>query len=59
VLSAASVSQSQIKNFIQNELHGIAGHRTSGNAKDFKSPLVIVYFNVDFVKDVKGNSRRN
>jgi len=56
VLSAASVSQSQMKNFIQNELHGIVGHRTSGNAKDFKSPLVIVYFNVDFAKDVKGTN---
>ena len=43
-----------MKTFIQNDLHGIVGHRTAGNAKDFKSPLVVVYFALDFVKDVKG-----
>ena len=54
VLSGASMLQSQIKNFIQNEIHGICGHRTSSNSKDFKNPLVVVYYSVDFVKDVKG-----
>jgi len=51
-----AASSNAIKSFIQNELHGIAGHRTTGNAQDFKSPLVVVYFNVDYVKDVKGSN---
>jgi protein disulfide-isomerase A3 len=45
-----------IKNFIQKEIHGLVGHRTSGNAKDFKNPLVVVYYNVDYVRDVKGSN---
>jgi protein disulfide isomerase family A protein 3 len=57
VLSLSDKStQNQIKQFIQEEMHGICGHRTSGNAKDFKSPLVVVYYNVDYVKDIKGTN---
>ena len=34
---------------------GMAGHRTGGNAWQFdKKPLVVVYYNVDYVKDPKG-----
>ncbi len=36
--------------------HGVAGHRTAGNAQDFRNPLVVVYFNVDYVRDVKGSN---
>ena len=56
VLSGATISQTQMKNFIQNELHGIVGHRTNSNSKDFKTPLVVVYYGIDFVKDSKGLS---
>ena len=51
---SGTLSQSTIEKFIQDELHGIVGYRTSANAKDFKSPIVIVYYNIDFVKDLKG-----
>jgi len=51
-----SEKSSDIKRFIQTELHGIVGHRTMGNAQDFKNPLVVVYFNVDYVKDAKGSN---
>ena len=51
-----SASADKLKSFIQSEIHGICGHRTAGNAQDFKKPLVIVYYNVDFVKDVKGSN---
>ena len=53
---SGSASTDKIKSFIQSEVHGICGHRTSGNAKEFKKPLVVVYYNVDFVKDVKGSN---
>jgi len=53
---SGSPSSSGIKSFIQTDLHGVAGHRTAGNAQDFRNPLVVVYFNVDYVRDVKGSN---
>lgn len=47
---------STLKAFIESELHGIVGHRTPGNAADFRAPLVTVLYNVDYVKDVKGSN---
>lgn len=45
----------QIRKFIQDELHGLVGQRTQANMKEFdKRPLIVVYFNCDFVKDIKG-----
>lgn len=34
----------------------MVGHRTQGNVQDFKRPLVVVLYNVDYVKDVKGSN---
>lgn len=34
--------------------HGLVGHRTSENAEDFKTPLIVAYYNVDYVKNPKG-----
>ena len=53
---SGSESQSKIKSFIEKEIHGLVGHRTSSNSEDFKDPLVVVSFNVDYVKDVKGTN---
>ena len=36
--------------------HGLAGHRTSSNGEQFKKPLVVVYYDVDYVKNVKGTN---
>jgi protein disulfide isomerase family A protein 3 len=47
---------SKLKSFIESELHGLVGHRTAANADEFKAPLVVVYYNVDYVKDVKGSN---
>jgi len=47
---------SNLKSFIESELHGLAGHRTAANADEFKAPLVVVYYNLDYVKDVKGSN---
>ncbi|CAF0794506.1 unnamed protein product [Brachionus calyciflorus] len=49
-------SSVQIRQFIKDELHGLVGHRTPSNSGDFKRPLVVVLFNVDYVKDVKGSN---
>jgi len=53
---SGDATANKIKSFIQNEIHGIVGHRTLGNAQDFKSPLVVVNFNVDYTRDAKGSN---
>lgn len=34
----------------------MCGHRTSDNAQSFEKPLIVVYYNVDYVKDLKGTN---
>lgn len=34
----------------------MVGHRTQDNAQDFSSPLVVAYYNVDYVKNPKGTN---
>ncbi len=53
---SGSAKLSELKKFVQTELHGIVGHRTAANAQDFKKPLVVVVYNVDYVRDPKGSN---
>jgi protein disulfide isomerase family A protein 3 len=47
----------KIKKFLIGEMHGLAGVRSHDNTWQFdKKPLVVVYFNVDYVKDPKGTN---
>lgn len=47
----------KIKNFLVHETNGLAGVRTQGNLFQFvQRPLVVVYYNVDYVKDPKGSN---
>lgn len=51
-----SDSQS-LKTFISKNVFGLCGHRTTGNGGEFSSkPLVVVYYDVDYVKNVKGTN---
>lgn len=36
--------------------HGLVGHRTVDNSAQFKQPLVVAYFGVDYVKNTKGTN---
>lgn len=47
---------SGLKSFVESELHGLVGHRTVSNVKRFPGPLVVVNYNVDYVRDVKGTN---
>lgn len=49
-------AQFDLENFIKENYHGLVGHRTTDNAEDFKSPLVIAYYGVDYVKNPKGTN---
>ncbi|CAF3456254.1 unnamed protein product [Rotaria socialis] len=45
-----------IKSFILEEIHGLVGHRTPSNFGDFSKPTVVIYYNVDYVRDTKGTN---
>lgn len=46
----------RIKNFIHEKIHGLVGHRTPSNFEGFGKPTVVVYYNVDYVRDTKGTN---
>jgi len=45
-----------LSDWVKKNYHGLCGHRTSDNAKDFKLPLVTAYYDVDYSKNVKGTN---
>lgn len=46
----------KLKDWVNNNMHGLAGHRTQTNTAQFKNPLVVVYYNIDYVKNPKGSN---
>lgn len=53
---AGEITDAKLKEWILSNLHGLVGHRTSTNLEEFQNPLVVVYFDVDFLKNVKGTN---
>ena len=50
------VEKDAITKWIKENYHGLVGHRTINNNKDFKEPLIVAYFAVDYAKNVKGTN---
>ncbi|XP_017782857.1 PREDICTED: protein disulfide-isomerase A3 [Nicrophorus vespilloides] len=46
----------KLHNFITKNYHGIVGHRRADNKQDFQNPLIVAYYIVDYVKNVKGTN---
>ena len=42
--------------WVTSNYHGLVGHRTQSNMQDFKLPLVVVFYNVDYTKNPKGTN---
>ncbi|GIY17986.1 protein disulfide-isomerase A3 [Caerostris extrusa] len=51
---SGSADKGDIVDFIKENYHGLVGHRTHDNHDEFKSPFIVVYYDVDYVKNVKG-----
>jgi protein disulfide isomerase family A protein 3 len=49
-------SLSTMKKFVNDKIHGFAGHRTASNSAQFKRPLIVAYYDVDYVKNTKGTN---
>ncbi|XP_060537218.1 protein disulfide-isomerase A3 [Cylas formicarius] len=47
---------SDLNDFISKNFYGLVGVRVSGNQREFKSPLVVAYYDVDYVKNPKGTN---
>jgi len=45
-----------MKTFVNENVHGLAGQRTTSNSEQFSKPLVSVYYDVDYVKNPKGTN---
>jgi len=51
-----TVKLTELKQWVHDNIHGLVGHRTSSNSKQFNSPLIVVYYDVDYVKNPKGSN---
>jgi protein disulfide isomerase family A protein 3 len=51
-----TVSKDAISEWVNKNYHGLVGHRTVDNVKQFEKPIVIAYYEVDYVKNVKGTN---
>eukprot|EP00088_Acartia_fossae_P031449 TRINITY_DN3233_c0_g1_i3.p1 TRINITY_DN3233_c0_g1~~TRINITY_DN3233_c0_g1_i3.p1 ORF type:complete len:487 (-),score=149.91 TRINITY_DN3233_c0_g1_i3:914-2374(-) len=56
VVYSGAADKGDIESWITKSYHGLAGHRTPDNAKDFTGASVIAYYGVDYVKNVKGTN---
>jgi len=46
----------KVKSYILEKVHGLVGHRIPSNLQEFSKPTVVVYYNVDYVRDAKGTN---
>ncbi|XP_077298657.1 protein disulfide-isomerase A3-like [Arctopsyche grandis] len=56
VVYSGSDDSIDINKFITQNFHGLVGYRTRDSAPDFKKPLVIAFYSVDYVKNPKGTN---
>lgn len=48
--------EGDLNDWIKKNYHGIVGVRTQSNMDEFKGPLVVVYYDVDYVRNTKGTN---
>ncbi|XP_059620059.1 protein disulfide-isomerase A3 [Phlebotomus argentipes] len=46
----------ELTQFVRQNLHGLVGLRTRDSVSEFQNPLVVAYYNVDYVKNAKGTN---
>ncbi|XP_058460976.1 protein disulfide-isomerase A3 [Malaya genurostris] len=49
-------SKDELNAFVKENFHGLCGVRTREAVSDFKNPLIVVYYAVDYVKNPKGTN---
>lgn len=56
VVYDGSESLPTLKEWVRDNVHGLCGHRTTGNTDQFKTPLIVAFYDVDYVKNTKGTN---
>jgi len=56
VVYDGAFDREDIEKFVNQEYYGLVGVRTQDSAADFKNPVVVAYFGVDYKKNVKGTN---
>ncbi|KAK9497832.1 hypothetical protein O3M35_003748 [Rhynocoris fuscipes] len=46
----------EIIDWLQANKHGLVDHRQRSNVDEFKNPLIVAYYNVDYIKNPKGTN---
>ena len=54
IYSESASDKGALTSQIAENIHELCDHGTGDNAKEFKFPLVVVYYDVDYAKNVKG-----
>ncbi|XP_055625105.1 protein disulfide-isomerase A3 [Toxorhynchites rutilus septentrionalis] len=49
-------TKDELSTFVKENFHGLCGVRSRETINDFKNPLVVVYYAVDYVKNPKGTN---
>nr|CAG4643858.1 EOG090X0438 [Lepidurus arcticus] len=53
---SGAANKEDINSWIEKSFHGLCGHRTTDNAAQFRDPVVIAFYGVDYKKNVKGTN---
>ncbi|XP_055529979.1 protein disulfide-isomerase A3-like [Wyeomyia smithii] len=49
-------TKDDLSTFVKENFHGLCGVRTRDTVNDFKPPMVVVYYAVDYIKNPKGTN---
>ncbi|XP_071952911.1 protein disulfide-isomerase A3-like [Antedon mediterranea] len=56
VVYDGSIKADKLENFVVENSKGLCGHMTTDNQDQFQKPLLVAYYNVDYVKNTKGTN---
>ncbi|KAL1129971.1 hypothetical protein AAG570_012915 [Ranatra chinensis] len=53
---SGDANKDSLEKWLKKNIHGLVDHRQRDNMEDFKNPLVVAYYNVDYSKNPKGTN---
>nr|CAG4641596.1 EOG090X0438 [Eurycercus lamellatus] len=56
VVYDGAATKEALNTWVEKNFHGLVGHRTVDNTAQFKQPLAVAYFGVNYVKNAKGTN---
>lgn len=56
VVYTGSADKTELEKFVKQNYHGLVGHRTQDNYNQFEAPLLVAYYDVDYIRNAKGTN---